>query len=297
MVEAPALHVGSATHVGPLSTFPVWTDAPTPPRAMRTSLPRGARIEEMPDGPAVDTLRLRNPTSKSFLLPGGTLFDGGWQHRVLVHSILVPMQTDLDLDVRCVEQGRWDGNAKQRLHRRRAPLAVSGALRGLRTNRQADRRADQGDVWSRVQRYERSHGSSPSASLVEVTDRLDTLLGEVLAAVRVLPGQRGVLIGIGGHPVLLEVFDHPRTLESQWEAIIGGVLADAALVPARRTAGHRARSFATRISNRRLEPVPGCRARGEARDHLVAVDGLTTGSDRVVHLTALNVRHDLVGAA
>ncbi len=297
MVDAAAQHVGSATHVGPLSIFPVWTDAPTPPRAARTSLPRGARIEELPDGPEVETLRLSNPTSTSFLLPGGTLFDGGWQHRVLVHSVLVAERTDLDLDVRCVEQGRWDGTAEQRMHRRRAPLAVRGALRGLRVDRHANQRADQGDVWSRVQRYEQSHGSSASASLVEVTDRLDAVLGEVLSAVRVLPGQRGVLIGIGGHPVLLEVFDHPGTLESQWEAIVGGVLADAALVPARRTPGHRARSFAARISNRRLDPAPGFPARGEVRDDLVAVDGLTSGPDRLVHLTALNVRHDLVGAA
>ena len=298
MVVAPALHIGCATHVGPLSIFPVWTDAPMPSRAVRASLPRGVRIDELPDGPAVDTLRLCNPTGSTFLLPGGTLFDGGWQHRVLVRSVMVAARSDLKLDVRCVEQGRWDGNDNQRLHRRRAPLAVRGALRGLRRTTPPDgTRADQGDVWTRVQRYERAHGSSPSASLVEVTNRLEGTLGEVVSAVGVLPGQRGAIIGIGGHPVLLEVFDHPKTFEAQWEAIIGGVLADATLVRARRTPGHRARSLAARISNRRLDPTPHTDTGADARDDLVAIDGLTVGPDRVVHLTALNVRHELVGAA
>ena len=302
MVTAPVNHVGSPTHVGPLSVFPVWTDAPVPRHALRTSLPKGATIDEVAEGSVVERLSLHNPTDSMFLLPGGSVFDGGWQHRVLVHSVLADARTDVDLDVRCVEQGRWDGTGQQRLHGRRAPLAVRGALRGIRTDRQPlgrAGRADQGDVWNRVHRYERTMGSSASSSLVEVTDRLEDQAGDVLARLQPLPGQRGVLIGIGGHPVVLEVFDHPRTLTRQWGAIITSVLADAHLVPARPTTGRRARIFAQRVSERTLQPWAdaGAATAVEARDDLAVIDAIATRQNNVIHLSALNARHELVGAA
>jgi len=345
MINSPVHHLGSPTHVGPLSVFPIWTDAPVPRRATRATLPKGATIDEMSGGSQVERLSLANPTDKAFLLPGGSVFDGGWQHRVLVHGVLVDAFTDLELDVRCVEAGRWRGEGRQRLHQRRAPLAVRGALHGIRHDRPAPRSpgysprhtehldprtgythprsdddfristahsddqfgygdvafadvANQADVWSRVTRYERTMGASPSSSLVEVADKLDDQADGILERLPLLSGQRGVLIGIGGHPVVMEVFDHPRTLARQWEGIVTGVLADAALVPARPTPGHRARTFAARVSARHLDPwaQAGSALAVGAGDDLIVADGVAT-PDRLIHLSVLNVRHELVGAA
>lgn len=301
MLRAPTHHLGAPTHVDGLTVFPVWTDAPIPRRALRTSLPDGARIGEVAEGPAIEVLRLQNPTEAQFLLPGGALFDGGWQHRVLIRSVLVVGCTEVDLDVRCVEAGRWGGPGDQRLHRRRAPLAIRGALGGI-VHDQAqtpEQSADQTEVWNRVQRYEGTIGSSPSSSMLEIADHLDVAHPDVVQRLRPLPGQRGVLIGIGGHPVLLEVFDHPRTLAEQWEPIITGVLADARLATDQPTPSHRARSFIRRISARALAPCgpAGAAVAVHARDELVAAEGAAVEHDRLIHLSALNVRHELVGSA
>lgn len=41
MITTPTIHLGSPTQVGPLTVFPVWTDAPEPKRPVRASIPRG----------------------------------------------------------------------------------------------------------------------------------------------------------------------------------------------------------------------------------------------------------------
>lgn len=311
----PTLHVGAPTEAGPLSAFPVWTDAPMPRRALHTRLPEGAQVTEAGvGGPQVERLVVHNPTTTPFLLPVGTVFDGGLQHRVLVNGALVGGRMDLDLDVRCVEHGRWSGAEQHRVHHRRAPLAVRGALRGVGGPRvrpggardglaASDDLADQGDVWRRVRRYEAATGPSTSQSLVEMTDRLHSAeggnVGSLVGDVRPLPGQRGVIIGIAGHPVLAEVFDHPATLARQWDAIVLGVLADALLAPDRPTPAHRARTFARRLSGRRLDPWLDGPDAGTyaAADNLALVEALVTRADRTVHLSALNIRHQLVAAA
>lgn len=303
MYRTPRLHLGSPTQAGPLTVFPVWTDALMPSRGIRTTMPKGASINELATGPTVERLTVHNPTARGFLLPGGSVFDGGHQHRALVHSVVIAPDSDLDIDVRCIEQGRWGGTAGHGVHGRRVPLAVRGALRGIHADRggedRNDRRADQGDVWARVPRYERALGASPTSSLVEVTRRTQIEMADVVAAVEPLPGQRGILIGIAGHPAVLEVFDHPATLQEQWVAVVASVLVDARLCSSRPTAGRRARSFVQHVSQRPLEPwvQAGAAIAMEARDDLAAVDGVTLDGQTLVHLTALNCRHQLVGTS
>lgn len=305
MNRLPHLHVGAPTRAGPLSVFPIWTDAPVAgPRLYTLTLRAGATVSELAGGPAVNHLAVSNPGPKQLLLLEGTLLDGGWQHRTLVRDVLVPAGASRTLEVMCVEQGRWHGTGAQRLRRAAAPLAVRGALRGIRretplTGRESGRGADQQDVWARVRRYERAHGASATGSLVDVQERTARLVEPIVHSVRPLFGQRGVLIGVAGHPVLVEVFDHPRTLAEQWTAVLTAVALDAVGAPYAPTPGYRARAFTARIQAMGLHVVDDEQAGAttrEGRDDLAAVRALTTPAG-VIHAAALNVRHDLVLAA
>jgi hypothetical protein len=303
MTTLPALHIGSPVQAGPLTVFPVWTDAPLDTKPYRTKLPRSGRVGELRDGPSVPELRVTNPGAVPVLLFEGALLDGGWQHRVLASSVLVGAHADVTVEVCCVEQHRWGGGHDQNLGGRRAPLAVRGALRGIRAGVRLEpehrRHADQIDVWNRVEHYETGHGQSRTSSLVEVQRGLDRQINEILRGARPLPAQRGVLIGVAGHPVLLEVFDHPHTLAEQWEAILSSVAVDALLAPAEPTPGFRARAFARRI---RATAVAEAGLAGAAmaiagNDHdLISARGLAT-SDRVIYAAVVNTRHQLVLAA
>jgi hypothetical protein len=303
-LTTPTIHLGVPTQLGGLTVFPAWTDQPQPRRARLTEVPRTAVISELDEGPSVSSIQLANPTDFTFVLLEGMLFAGGWQNRVLTHSVLVGAHDSLVLDVRCVEQGRWDGQATKRVDRRRAPLAVWGALRGLRavplphvTCRPMPR-ADQGDVWRRVDSYQQMYGSSPTGSLVDVLDSADAPNDILQLIPSALPGQRGVLIGISGHPVLLEVFDHPRTFARQWSGMIRGLLVDALRFPPVPTPGRRARTFAHRASRRNLEPrqPAGAGVLAEITDDLIDVRGLCADDGRLVHSATVNVRHEALVA-
>lgn len=301
-LRKPILHLGAPTVVGPLTLFPIWTDAPVPDVPVPLEPPATATIGELDSGPTVELLTAKNPTALPYVLLEGTIVDGGWQHRVLVHSVLVGAGAQLDLPVRCVEQGRWNGDIAQRLHHRRAPLGVRGATHGVRRPTEDsgfDRTVDQGDVWSRVAAYEQTYGTSPTSSLVEVLGRAQ-VTDQLRAAIpRPLLGQRGVLIGVAGHPALVEVFEHPDQLAQQWDALIDGLLASTLHVRRRTTSTRRARAFLDRLTGRSLTDLTpaGDGVLGEVADDLVSVRALDTRAGRTIHATALNVRHELVLAA
>ncbi|MFD2078122.1 hypothetical protein SAMN05421678_13124 [Actinopolymorpha cephalotaxi] len=297
----PALHLGAPTQAGPLTVFPVWTDAPVTPLAYRTSLPAHARVDEL-DVPVVGQLRVTNAGSTPVLLLDGGLLDGGWQHRVLTRSVLVDAQAQQVVEVACVEQNRWAGGRDQRLARHRAPLAVRGALRGLGAESSGLHRAnvDQGDVWQRVSRYERELGATATSSLVELQSRLAAESAAALNETRPLYGQRGVLIGAAGHPVLLEVFDDPQTLTEQWDMLLSAAALDARLAPSQPTPGRRAREFVKRLvaTPLRTANMPGKAVVAiEGEDaKLISARGIAVES-RLLHLGVLNAAHQFILAA
>lgn len=303
MHRLPVLHVGSPTMAGPLTVFPVWTEAPATPRSYLPLAESGvAVVREHDAGPSAARLTVTNPAPRPVLLLEGTLFTGGMQHRVLAHDVLVAPGATRDLPVACVEQGRWSGDAVQEVGRMCAPLAVRGALRSIRRPDDAGRPVPsdtQSDVWARVSGYERRFGSSATGSLVDVHRRLAPAVTDVIGEVRPIAGQRGVVVGISSHPVLLEVFDDPETLAEQLPALLFAAALDALGAPFAPTPGHRARSFARRAVGVGLggtlgEPGPAVVRAG--RDDLVATQALVSAG-HVVHASALNVRHTLVLAA
>ncbi len=306
MITMPTLHLGRGTQAGPLTIFPIWTEAPvTTHRPYTTTLRGDGAVTELPDHAKVSTLVVTQPGPKPLLMLEGALLSGGWQHRVLTRDILVAADRPTLLDVRCVEAGRWHGETAQSTERRAAPLAVRGALRGIGPDQSGagegdrdSRSAEQGDVWSRVAAYERRFGAGPTSSLVDVQRRHEREMEKIVREVRPLFGQRGVLIGIAGHPVLLEVFDHPRTLVEMLPTIVASVALDAIGLTAAPTSNRRARQFVQRLQ--RVELTATVRESGftnrAAGDDLLAVQSLDV-AHTIVHAAALNVRHELVLAA
>lgn len=305
MHRLPSLHVGSPTLAGPLTVFPIWTDAPAVRRSYLPLTAWAPSVREHHAGPTIDRLTVANSAPRPLLVLEGTLLTGGWQHRVVAHDVLVAPGASRDLRVACVEQGRWGGEAAQHLGREAAPLAVRAALRGIQRRAGDDgggpaRPSDtQGDVWTRVSGYERRFGSSATGSLVDVHRRMAPRLEEMISEAGPLLGQRGVVVGISGHPVLLEVFDDPQTLTERLPALLVAAALDAFGAPVAPTPGHRARAFARRVEAMNLgatvdEPDAPCVRAG--RDDLAATQALMAPG-HVFHASALNVRHALVRAA
>lgn len=205
------LHVGTGTHRGPLSLFPVWR-ATTPGPVVALADERTVAVREL-DAPEVPRLRVTATAPVPVLLLDGLLLRGGWQDRTAVTSTVLAPGREADVEVRCVEPHRWGG-------------AAGHVARG-RSSARVRAVTEQDEVWRRVAQ-EHARLTPPPA-----VDDLEPL-----------PGQSGVLVGIGGRPLALELFAHPDLLTAAWAELVAAAARDAAGAPTRRTTAHDAREFA-----------------------------------------------------
>jgi hypothetical protein len=333
LLMMPTLHVGQGTHLGGLSVFPVWTDALIV-SGLDTGRAARVLVAEREGSPVVGELVLKNEGAKPALLVAGELFEGGWQHRALNHDILLVAGQQLVASVSCVEHGRWHGATAQVRRSRRASMMV----RSAQTISNGYERQD--EVWERVSRYDIAFGASPTASYVDHLNRRadpaisadGDLRGDVggaghahesheaqevwearaaevaeaseLAArirnIRALPGQRGVLVGLGGQPAFLELFASPTGLRRHLPGLLEAAAMDAALLPAEPTPGRRARRFAGALASAPIGDELGVDAgAGHAmasRSKYHEIRGLGW-KDQLLHATVFNRRHPLMEVA
>lgn len=293
----PAMHVGRGIRYGNLTWFPVFTDAPVTDRGYATKFDaKDVKLAEHEQA-VVGSVRIQNDTAQKVVLFEGTLLEGGWQHRALTRTVLVDANGVTELPVVCVEQGRWGGTHAQYIGNRQAPAKVRAAMRGMNPHG-FQSEADQGRVWAEVNAYANvNNAHNGTQSFVEMRNRIDTELAK-LATQNVTPlyGQRGVIVAIDGYPVSLELFDHPDTLAERLQGILDGYQMDALAKPYRATPGQRARDFAMRIEQVGLQThLYGQVLRNEP-DEIVASEALFD-EDRLIHLSTLNAKHELVLAA
>jgi hypothetical protein len=295
--DMPNLHVGRGYRFGNLDWFPIWSDAEIAPRDYVTQAPAGlVKVAEHAEA-NVSGLELVNESNQNLLIFEGTLLEGGFQHRALTRTVLIAANSKRDLPVVCVERGRWGGATSQVLGEHRAPVMVRAAMRGIRADERAAHQTgpDQGRVWNGIAGYNRKlHSKSATESMVHLRDQI--LKDENLTKVRPLAGQIGVLVGINGHPVAMEIFDHPDTLAERLEAILLGYLPDCIGNHYTATPGHRARSFVHKAGTKKLELIPQSPVLRNRPDKLVATEALLD-NNRIRHISTLNVKHELVLAA
>lgn len=313
-------HVGAPTQAGPLTVFPVWTETLCT-REFSVLNQEHLSLAELAT-PQVGEVRLGNRGQIPMLIPEGTIFGGGWQTRVAVADRYLLAGEETDLSVNCVERGRWQGEARHEIDGR-APISVVASLRGIRPAGR-EMRDQQSEVWEKVSRLERHYGQRQTNSLRDImadetlNERPERAGGaraarqghgvdpDVLETVnrlasRRLPGQSGVLIGVGGHPASLELFGHPRFLRQQIANLLRAALLDASIVDFEPTTGRRARAFAEEIMYTPLN-LTAAQSKSLAfsgKSSLVDVRTLTAANlnTGAFHLAVINRKHELALAA
>ncbi len=181
---------------------------------LRPGRRHGRRVSERAGSAVVAELVLTNSGRPPALVLEGELLEGGQQHRVAARSALVGAGDALVLDVRCVEEGRWPA-----LPATPAP----GDVPRWRARRRGARRYVGPRAPLRAALRRRPHGS-----LLDATrDAGRGLATQLVAGIRRLPFQSGVLICLAGQPVQLEAYDSPRTLAAVWDALLQSAALDA----------------------------------------------------------------------
>jgi hypothetical protein len=278
-MRLPQLHVGLGQQIGPLTVFPLWTAAPAPSDLLTGS---AAEVEaaEADGAPEVTRLQLHNVGNLPALLLEGELLEGGWQHRVLQHDVILGPGESQQVSVNCVERGRWHGASPHTTTHWRASTRIRSALA------QADDGDRQTRVWAEIDEYDAVTGPTPTHSFVDQLERLSAPAGcpdpnpaaadldEALTQLRGWSprlGQRGFMVGVAGQPVLTELFADSHALAQHVPPTLTGMLMDAVAAGAGGTVtpSRRARRLATRLAGLR---------------------------DQVVHVTALQRQHVLLAS-
>jgi hypothetical protein len=308
---AMELHVGRGVVAGALTVFPVWNGEGGRRRYV-TDL-RQVVVAENEDGPSVPMLVADNGGRQPVLVLEGHLFEGGWQHRMAVTSVLLPPRRRTRVHVACVEERRWHGDRHQDSRGRRATPYVRSAA-----SAPAPGGETQVEVWRRVESYR--HGApggdmagdmagcmvgdmagapaGDTASLLTHLYRSEANVRGLVRDLRPLPGQAGVLVALSGQPLMLEVFDDERTLREQFDSIIAAAGLDALGQPPVATPGRRARRLVERLERVRLsrsEHGDGA-SRSVGRDADLDVSVLAW-QERPVHLRATYLRHPMLAGA
>jgi len=299
-IRLPNLHVGSGYRYGNLTWFPVWTDAEIKPRRYTTKATASSVSLAEKENAQVPVLEISNSGGTAVLLFEGALLEGGWQHRALTRTMLVPANSRTDLPVVCVEAGRWGGARSQSLGDMIAPARVRSAIRGLNRHESglvSQTRADQGRVWDEVENFSSfiDHSDSTS-SLVNIRSSVDQNYRSNLPKPQALAGQRGVIVAVMGQPIALELFDHPSTLQERLESVLLSFLSESLSHRFIETPGRRARRFALRVQASKVEPTDNEGMLRNSPDVDVATEAVADATD-LLHVSSLNVRHELVLAA
>lgn len=280
------LHVGVGARRGALTVFPIWGEfAPTP---VHDPSAASLAVREVDGAARVDRLQVTNAGPRPVLLFQGQVVEGGRQHRALVGSQVVGAGSRQDVDVVCVEQGRWSGADEHVLTRRRVSSRVRAGL---------SEPAAQHAVWDRVAEYE-STAATATQSWVEHAERRAGDVERLVQDVVPLPGQVGVAIGLAGQPFSIDVFDRHETLLAQHDSIVRAAAFDALTLVPEVTPARRVQRLVRRAAmvSTSHAAAAGLGTLYRGRDELVERAVLRwAGAD--AHLQISNVRHQLHPAA
>lgn len=218
----------------------------------------GVHPQPVHDGAQVNKLVLVNNSKRPLLLLAGEIVTGGKQDRVIGKDRIVPPESDpIDLDVFCVEPGRWVGASSKfdnlPMNGRAMGVMAAPSVRG---SAMADK--NQAKVWSEVGRAKEEMSvelaaSAPTASTElsqitsyarvmqneEVQSKVDSVAGpieqEYESTIKQLRNRKavGVVVAVNGQIVWADIFASTSLLEKYWPKLVRSYATEAVVTRAK----------------------------------------------------------------
>jgi hypothetical protein len=98
-------------------------------------------VGEKSGGAEVNRVTVKNRSKRALLLLGGQVILGGQQDRIIGKDTVLAPGESANLEVFCVEHGRWSGHTR---------FGAEGGMAEAKTRVRAKFRSDQSSVWSQV---------------------------------------------------------------------------------------------------------------------------------------------------
>jgi len=212
------------------------------------------------DGAQVNRLVLVNNSKRPLVLLAGEIVTGGKQDRVIGKDRIVPADSDpIDLDVFCVEPGRWVGHSEKFVYG-----SINGAMAAPSVRGKAMSEKDQQQVWAEVGKAKqgmarelRAGGlAAPPAPVAaqqvesttsyarvmqndEVKTRVDSMARpielEYQSTIQQLRDRNavGVVVAVNGEIVWADIFASTSLLEKYWPKLVRSYASEAVVTRAK----------------------------------------------------------------
>jgi hypothetical protein len=304
-----SVHPGIAQHAKALSLWPLLPNEPVDDPAGELSpkyitlgeaVAAGCiRIDEVSASGSVPHVTAENRGDAAVLVLFGEELRGAKQNRVANATFLVPPHSRVNLDVSCVEQGRWDSRPASRF--RSTDEVMSSAVRRKMAAKVSESRsmghsfdADQGEVWEEVQARMTSSGTrSRTGAWADHVEARQHDVAELSACFGAVPGQKGFVAAIGGEIVGLEAVGRPEVFLKTFPGLLRAYVIDAvdgaAARPTRKPAGTQffeaPEPFLSALSQAPAESSPSLGMGEDLRLTSRLVHGCALVAGEVIHLT------------
>ena len=231
---------------------------------IRRRPPQGGIIQPtypVRDGAQVNRLVLVNNSKRPLILLAGEIVTGGKQDRVIGKDRIVPADSDpIDLDVFCVEPGRWVGHSEKFEFG-----SINGAMAAPSVRGRAMSEKDQQKVWAEVGRAKEGMARelrvpsivqttpAPAAATQvesttsyakvmqndEVKTRVDSMARpieqEYQSTIQQLRDRNavGVVVAVNGEIVWADIFASTKLLEKYWPKLVRSYASEAVVTRAK----------------------------------------------------------------
>lgn len=182
-------------------------------------------------------LTVQNKSRDTIFMMSGDVVTGGNQDRVIAQDQVVAPHTVKNVDVFCVEQGRWQFTDSTATPNEKAIYAFRGYYNVASPQvRQAVHRTNsQGEVWAAVARVTEANGAtsktSTYAALETAADskaKRDAYLRQLSQPLAEIPNVVGIVAVSGDRVLGVDVFGHPDLFLREYPALLHGFAAEAA---------------------------------------------------------------------
>jgi hypothetical protein len=219
------LELGRPISHGNLTVIPVHLDKIQDRFAyvtLETALEKGwITITEI-EGGRVPQVKISNVSKHVIFLMGGEILTGCRQDRILANDILLaPGTRDLLAPVYCVEHGRWSATSGQFTSKKNLGTPE------MRAKAQKKSPSAQSEIWAGIADQNRKMAvASPTEAYQEAFDKEENLavIQKIEKKMKVFPRLHddtvGVIIGLRGKLVSVDIFATPGLFAEQWPKIL-----------------------------------------------------------------------------
>ena len=191
---------------------------------------------------AVNSLTVQNKSTDDIYLMTGDVVKGGNQDRVLAQDMILPPRTLRDINVFCVEQGRWqyqgDGNEELNEAEKKAKrvYAFSGYYNVVSNDirKTVKHQKNQNEVWKAVGELTATNKASTATGTYaalenskDYTNERDRYIDYFTDKFDRTTNVIGMVVVSGKEVLGADIFNHPELFKKQYKVLLHAYVTDA----------------------------------------------------------------------